>query len=560
MTDYTIWADRGTGDQKIYEVGKYLKKCAGGNVKVIGIGPNVGQSYGQHAGKGTVGVFMTNGVGIDTPEDFEIGCRPGGYYQYERCIFVWPQWIDNQYMSNKNIMEHIIPREHDFTSVQFGIGGKFTAANYFSSKKYVDLVAGTSPEDIAQRICSGTYVTQSGNPSSPNGGTGGTSSNSSSDSSSGASDSSVSPLLSGEMTFEELVGEICNGIDLMFLCKRSTVVVTDFETIFAEAKYLRDNHPKSVKSETVNLWQMEEDSYELNINQHGFYNTVYVKYKNGTVKESFEDLVRVYGEVAITYTDKGIDKSTAIMKAKAYLAAHMRDLELSVNTTMLTDADIDIGDIISIENPLTLTNSARTSQGRDAEFLFTKGVNTTWDGDEYIQSDIECQFSPTSPKRAEVPTAGSKGNSGDGSSSGGSSSSSSSSGMTFDQCGVSSDGKYVLSLAQPSAGRTGSLSYNTTYATIFKNKCPRCGQATLKWDSGLSGANCITCGGYHGSKSSWGDISESEVTCNSCCADFCGATGWEKDGAFSSRLSIYKAPVQASKEDKYKLMKGIYTL
>ena len=66
--------------------------------------------------------------------------------------------------------------------------------------------------------------------------------------------------------------------------------------------------------------------------------------------------------------------------------------------------------------------------------------------------------------------------------------------------------------------------------TIFENKCPRCGQPQLKWDSGLSGANCITCGGYHGSKSSWGDISESEVSCNACCSDFCGTTGWEKMG------------------------------
>ena len=153
MVSYVIWADRGEGDEKIYEVGKYLKQCSGSSVKILGIGPNVGQSYGLRNGSGTVGVFMTNGVGVDTPEDFERGCKPGGYYKYDRVIFVWPQFIDNQFMSNENIKNHIIPREYDFTSVQFGIGGKFTAANYFSSKKYVDLVAGNSPQDIAQRWC-----------------------------------------------------------------------------------------------------------------------------------------------------------------------------------------------------------------------------------------------------------------------------------------------------------------------------------------------------------------------------------------------------------------------
>lgn len=402
MTNYTIWADRGEGDRKIYEVGKYLKQCAGGSVKVLGIGPNVGQSYGLHNGKGTVGVFMTNGVGLATPNDFELGCKPGGYYQYDRCIFVWPQYIGNKWMSNENIQTHIVKGEWDWNrSAAYNVGGQ-TASQWFSKAQYVDLVAGTSPQDIAQRICSGTYVTQSGNPSSSTAG-GGTSSFSGSS----ASTSSTSPLLNGEMTFQELVGEICNGIDLLFLCKRSTVVVTDFETIFAEAKYLRDNYHDSVKSEQVNLWQMEEDSYELNVNQHGFYNTVIVKYKNGTVKESFDDLVRVFGEVAITYEDKGADKSTAIMKAKAYLAAHLRDLEMTVNTTMLADADIDIGDIITIENPLTMVNTVKTSQGYDPEFLFTKGVNTSWEGDSYISADIECQFSPTSPKKLEVPTAGS---------------------------------------------------------------------------------------------------------------------------------------------------------
>lgn len=222
-----------------------------------------------------------------------------------------------------------------------------------------------------------------------------------------AAQSNISPLLTGDMTFEELVGEICNGIDLMFICKRSTVFVTDFESIFAEAKYLRDNHQSAVESENVKLWQIEEDSYELEVNQHGFYNTVIVNYKDGQVKESYDDFVRVYGEVPITYQDPSVDKTTAIMKAKAYLAAHLRDLEMMVKTTMLTDADIDVGDIVTIENPMTMTNKIRVGEGRDPEYLFVNGVSTNWEGESYISTDLECKFSPTSPKKLEVPTAGS---------------------------------------------------------------------------------------------------------------------------------------------------------
>ena len=106
---------------------------------------------------------------------------------------------------------------------------------------------------------------------------------------------------------------------------------------------------------------MEEDSYELEVNQHGFYNTVIVNYKDGQVKESYDDFVRVYGEVPITYQDPSVDKTTAIMKAKAYLAAHLRDLEMMVKTTMLTDADIDIGDIVGVYGKVMKTKTGEVT-------------------------------------------------------------------------------------------------------------------------------------------------------------------------------------------------------
>ena len=214
--------------------------------------------------------------------------------------------------SNENIMKHSIPGEWDWNrSASYNVGGQ-TATQWFPNAKYVDLVAGTSPQDIAQRICNGAFVTSSGNPDSSTS-TGGGSSGGGSGSGSGSGQSSeeqsnTSPLLDGEMTFEELVGEICNGIDLLFLCKRSTVVVTDYSSIYAEAKYLRDNYHSSVQAEDIALWQLEDGTYELDVNEYGFYNTVIVKYKNGTIEESYEDLVRVYGKVPITYEEKDLDK------------------------------------------------------------------------------------------------------------------------------------------------------------------------------------------------------------------------------------------------------------
>ena len=226
----------------------------------------------------------------------------------------------------------------------------------------------------------------------------------------GSSGGVSSPLVNGEMTFEELIGEICNGIDLIFVCKRSTVVVTDYEGIYAEAKYLRDNYHSSVQAEDMSLWQLEDGSYELDVNEYGFYNTVIVEYNGGKVKESYEDLVRVYGEVTKTYKDKKINKSAAIMKAKAYLAAHVRDFDMSVKATILHDADIDIGDIVTLENPMTMRNQYRKDyENRDPEFFFVMGNSIEWEGDGPILNNIELRYGAKSPERKEVPETGSPG-------------------------------------------------------------------------------------------------------------------------------------------------------
>lgn len=227
------------------------------------------------------------------------------------------------------------------------------------------------------------------------------------ESSDSSGSSSVSPLLKGEMTFEELVGEICNGIDLVFLVKRSTVVVTDYEGIYAEAKYLRNKKHKSVKGEDINLWQIEEGTYELDVNEYGFYNTVIVKYKNGSVKESYEDLVRVYGEVPITYDESKLDKTSAIMKAKAYLAAHIRDFEMTIKANILWDGDIDIGDIITIENPMTMRDKYRVeTEGRDPEYYFVMGKSVEWEGERPITGTLELRYGAESPEQKDVPETG----------------------------------------------------------------------------------------------------------------------------------------------------------
>lgn len=393
MTNYTIWADRGSGDKTIYQIAKHLEKCSGGKVKVLGIGPGIGQKYGLSSGGGTTGVFMTNGVGFDTPEDFEKGIHK--YYKYDECIFVWPQYIGNKWMSDSNIMNHIVSTEHDIGGGAQGVGGRLTANKYFSQTNNVKLVAGSSPEDIAKRICNRAFVTESGNPSS-------SSITTSSSSSSGTMtiDGQYSnPMLAGEKTFQEIISEICDGIDILFLCKKNRVVVTDFEQIYADALYLRENNNYNTKDEDIKLWQLEDGSYELNVDQFGFYNAVIVYYNGGKIYEQFDDLVDVYGVQVKVYNDKTLTKTQAQAKAKAYLAAHVRDFNMGINASVLENG-IDIGDIVTLDNPMSYHSYKKVP-----EYLFTQGVSISWDGD-YIYTDLELKYGPESPERPEVPTTG----------------------------------------------------------------------------------------------------------------------------------------------------------
>ena len=211
------------------------------------------------------------------------------------------------------------------------------------------------------------------------------------------SSTGYSPLLSGEQKFQQLIAEVTNGVDILCLCKRNVVTITDFETIYAEAKVLRDK--QQYVNEDIHLWQLEDGTYELNVNEYGFFNTVNVVYSGGTVTESYEDLVRVYGIMAKTYYDKTLTKSQAQAKAKAYLAAHIRDFGMEIKCSILHNPAIDIGDIVTLENPLTLRDAIKSIDKGLPEYLFVKGMSISWTDGGPITNDLSLSYSPESPER-----------------------------------------------------------------------------------------------------------------------------------------------------------------
>lgn len=401
MTTIVLGCDSNGGDEKWRnQIASALRK-AGYKVEQLSIGPTpFGNEGYKSSAKGKIGIYLMAASLVSVTDLASSG------WKFDYTYFGIRADI-SQWNTEKKFNSYGVPKDHhgDCTN---SYCDKWAGKTYPQINKIIadrgKVLFAANPTSFINSL-----LQELGNPQMAYSGkdTGKTGYQSQySGSLQGNSAENISPLLQGEMTFEELVGEICKGIDLMFLCKRSTVVVTDFSTIFAEAQYLRQNNYSSIADEDLHLWQLEEDSYELNVNQHGFYNTVYVKYKNGVVKEQYYDLAKVYGEVSITYTDKNVDKTTAQMKAKSYLAAHLRDFELTVEASVLTEPNIDIGDIVTLNNPQTKQNDVKKSLGMHPDYLFVKGINTSWEGDSYIQSDLELQFSPTSPSKKEVPTAG----------------------------------------------------------------------------------------------------------------------------------------------------------
>ena len=124
------------------------------------------------------------------------------------------------------------------------------------------------------------------------------------------------------------------------------------------------------------------------------------------------------------------------------------------------------------------------------------------------------------------------------------------------KCGISPDKKTIVAIAQPSASNSDmkkyGVNYNTIYKTVFKNKCPYCGKAKLRYDDGKKN-KCITNHGHRGNKK---EVPEGEITCHNCDSDFDGVTGLEKSNRHSGRLTMVKKPVKSSKTEKAKLISG----
>lgn len=198
----------------------------------------------------------------------------------------------------------------------------------------------------------------------------------------------------GEYTYEDVMQNIGAAIDAQFFIVDTTVCFVSFNSLMALST--SETIVKSIQPK-IEPWQIEDRSFEVDVNQYGYYNTVIIKYKNGTLKRSFEDLVRVYSEIPITYEEPNLSYEAAQLKAQAYLAAHVRDFGMQVRFTMLYSGKITVGSFIKVTNPMTMSET----------LLYVYGLTVRWSGDgETITCDVDCRYGPENPDNPEIPEYG----------------------------------------------------------------------------------------------------------------------------------------------------------
>lgn len=195
-------------------------------------------------------------------------------------------------------------------------------------------------------------------------------------------------------TYFDVLSSIASAIDAHMYMVKDTCYFISFPVLF-----LMDREESGLDEEPllIDFWMQEDDSFEFDVSQYGFYTTVIVNYRNGTVIAENEDLIRVYGQMPITYDEPKLTKTQAEAKAQAYLSAHIRDFGMTVKVTALHTGKIQVGSFIKLRNPQTMSEN----------LYYVYGISTSWDGDNgTFKSDLDLRYGPENPDNPEIPEYG----------------------------------------------------------------------------------------------------------------------------------------------------------
>ena len=115
----------------------------------------------------------------------------------------------------------------------------------------------------------------------------------------------------------------------------------------------------------------------------------------------------------------------------------------------------------------------------------------------------------------------------------------------FNKCGVSADGKYLMAIGLPSAGKDSKKGWTKA---IFKRECPHCKSTNLIWD--WNWGSYSECRGARE-----GGSAEGHIFCKSCDADY-SVQGYEHISGSNYHMTKVGGISSSSREEAQKLKNG----
>lgn len=196
-------------------------------------------------------------------------------------------------------------------------------------------------------------------------------------------------------TYEDEIKKMCEYNDLIFYTNQyNECVLIDYKGLMADI----ETHAFEIKNEYI-----EYPSFDIDVSQFGYANTVIVKYANGQVKESYEDLVKIFGEIPKIYEEPTLDQSAAKKLALNKLATLLRDFSMEVRLTVLHSGKIEPGSFAKVTNPIT----------QNMEIYYVSGVNVSHSPDGTLKSSLTLLYAPKNPDATSIPEVAGPTNIGD---------------------------------------------------------------------------------------------------------------------------------------------------
>lgn len=270
----------------------------------------------------------------------------------------------------------------------------------------------------------------------------------------GGSTGSTSSTGGGEVvdiedkSFYGLISQICSSTDSIFIIANNIAYLITFKELFG----LEDEYEK--KNPKVKI--VENDSFQEQHSNQGYYNAVEVKSEDGKVRLQYDSLVNLYGKIEKKYDlqkleeeaeannatttnssnttgttsnttqtitnpnvvqtqssstnkkkddkddDEDSDDINLNAKAMALLSALVRDYGNKYRARVLYDPHISQGSFIKFTNPNT----------KKEERFFVQGYTVHYNKNNVLMQDINFKFGPDTPEAPTTATTSGGGSSG----------------------------------------------------------------------------------------------------------------------------------------------------